>query len=498
MSTASSKKNAAGKLKNAAQRNGQSLASDSLTTGVTTRAFYATLTPFEHYDSVRSQLFPFTNTVQEIAGSKNVRIATRSSVSNYANPYNLVTRHKNELFVMGGYPGDPGGAYVAKLSADTLEEAWRVSLTIPDPHYWNWPGVLAIHGNGQLYVNAGYLMARIDPDTGSYTVIELPRHQGQGSTVYNGFDICDDGIIFTKSMEHGEPTLSLPNKQIQQLAEQETKLRSAVMNDVPAFIVAINPHDLNILAKVEAPEAGIGRLTCERRDGIDYIYFLGITRLWRYIFQGNALLPDPAWIPFTYINGHSQPGTAVGLCGGWAIFMTNFIDSIQPIEVFAVNIWNSQRFFKIVPFPKSKISKCWSKPAIDVFNSRVYLADQAYGKAAALDFSPETGFSIAWEKEQGAMSSFWAITGPADNRQVIGNDYYADKNVKHTGKQNKADHVIWRDAATGDEIVSTAALDARHNPCIVVPGFEGRFYYMSVSNEKVVELIPEAAQRGDN
>ena len=81
------------------------------------------------------------------------------------------------------------------------------------------------------------------------------------------------------------------------------------------------------------------------------------------------------------------------------------------------------------------------------------------------------------------MSSFWTIVGPPENRQLIGNDY---------NPLSKEDHVIWRDAASGDEIVITGPLDGRHNGSIVAPGFKERFYYTAWERELIIELKPEA------
>lgn len=444
--------------------------------GATNGSFYNTMSPFEHFSEGRPQLFPHTHTVQRIAGADKVKIDTRESVGDYVKPYNIVTRNSNELFVYGGKVGSADGAYVAKLNTHTLEEIWRVKLTVDNPDQWDWPGVMAVHGNGQLYAIAGYLLAKIDPETGAHTVITLPQHEGQGGAAYNGFDIAPDGIIFAKSMETGVPATA-------------SKLRSVAVNSVPSYIVAINPHNLDILDVIETSEPGLGRLTCERRDGVDYIYFLGITRLWRYLFTGDAIKPDATWGPVTYVTGKAQPGTAVGIFGDWLIFQTNFLESTQPAEVFAVNRFNSAKVFSIVPFPDSKRSQEWSKPALDIDNNRVYVADQLANKVAGIRFDPAEGFSIEWEMDQIHMASFWAAVAGKEDRQIIGTECI----------EAEGERVLWRDARTGEEIVKTVVLNKGKvitipSPSIVTPGFNNKFYYLAVDAQKVIEMTPVAVQ----
>ncbi len=55
---------------------------------------------------------------------------------------------------------------------------------------------------------------------------------------------------------------------------------------------------------------------------------------------------------------------------------------------------------------------------------------------------------------------------------------------------SEGDRVVWRDAASGREIVRTPVLDAGHNGSIVTPGFGGRFYYMALDQGTVIELTP--------
>ena len=108
---------------------------------------YDTPNPSEHYDSSRTSLFRETPAVEETAGSKQVALNARYTSGNYPQLYNVSTRDRSVLFAYGGYVSEGGGAYVAKLDADSLTEVWRTHLRLP--HHWNYPGALAVLGDGR-------------------------------------------------------------------------------------------------------------------------------------------------------------------------------------------------------------------------------------------------------------------------------------------------------------------------------------------------------------
>lgn len=442
--------------------------SAQLETGPSDGAWFNTLTPFEHYDSIRTQHFPHTCTAQRIAGSDSVAITTRESVADYPSPYNALTRNRGELFVYGGYVAKDDGAYVAKLDPATLDEKWRVHMRVTDSNHFNWAGVAGVLGNGFVYAIAGNLLAKVNPDTAETSVIHLPEHPGQGGAAYNGFVVSPQGVIFAKSMERGAACPAHCNL--------ICGLECAAKNGVPSFLVAVDPRGPSVIAQTETREPIIGRIMTDQQDGKDYVYCPGITSVWRYAFINGTLELDPSWGPVPYVSGKEQPGTGCGLLGDWVVVQTNFLESSAPLKVWGINKRDSARSHTIQPFPAGSPSQEWSKPGLDIENRRVYTSDQKVGKVTALDFDPQRGFTRGWEAKQ-TMASFWAIVANRNNRQIIGSDY-----------ANEQDHAVWRDAATGKEIARSSALDERFNGGIIAPGFDGKFYYMAVDRQKVMEL----------
>ena len=100
---------------------------------------------------------------------------------------------------------------------------------------------------------------------------------------------------------------------------------------------------------------------------------------------------------------------------------------------------------------------------------------------AALTFDPRTGFSLRWRRPLRSLA-FSALVGPPAARQIVIPD-----------SARGPDEVVWLDEATGEERARSAPLAATPAPGnIVVPGFDGRFYYVAQGGD-LIELRPEAA-----
>ncbi|HWA89759.1 MAG TPA: hypothetical protein VG889_06980 [Rhizomicrobium sp.] len=428
--------------------------------------WYRTLMPFEHFNSIRTQEFPYTCDVRQLAGLGPATVATRDASGTYYAPYNVVTRERDELFVYGGYVNVDDGAYVAKLDATSLNETWRVNLKVAKKDWFEWPGVAGVLGNGFVYAVAGNLLGKIDPASGAIRIKHLPEHRGGFGAAYNGFVVTEGGVLICKSMERGTDAVN-----------GQLGLRAVAKNGIPAFLLAIDPETLEILAEIQTEEPILGRVTVARSGGRDYVYLAGTTHIWRYLYTGDAFVLDTAWNPL-YVDTAigEEPGTACGLLHDWVVVQTNFLFAKAPLRISAFHVEDAGRAHTLVPFPDGAPSQEFSKPAIDPATWRIYTNDQVAGLVGAVDLNPKSGLSLAWKAEQ-SMASFWAIVGPERDRNIIGTD--------HTPR---GDHVLWRDAKDGRELVRSAVLDPKLNPGIVASGFNGRFYYLAEERSKVVEL----------
>lgn len=431
--------------------------------------------PSEHYDAARTSLFRGTRTVEEIAGSQEVALNARNSAGRYPKLYNVSTGKSNELFAYGGYVSDGDGAYVAKLDANTLAETWRVLLKLPD--HWNYPGAMAALDDGHVYAVAGNLLAKVNAETGDVRYLTLPQHPDKGGAAYNGFVVSPDGVLFTKSLERGTPCE-------QSDMTENLGMPCAAYHQIPSFLVAVDTtaDEPRIIAQTETVEFIMSRIATERHGGFEFVYCPSLRNLWRYFFTGSEFVLDRNWGPVPYA-GTGMPGTAPAIMGDWVIIQNNgFLSSAEPFTIWAINIWDSRQSFTYRPLEAYPMCQVGSKSAVDVENMRVYVADWKAERLLCVGFDPKSGFNTLWVREQ-KMFCFPSLFGGSGNRQVVGTDY----------DSSRGDQVVWRDAATGDEVARTAVLDPNFNGSTVGPGYDGRFYYLAQTFQAIVELTPVPA-----
>jgi len=287
-------------------------------------------------------------------------------------------------------------------------------------------------------------------------------------------------VIFTKSLERGKPCR-------QNALNQNLGIACAAYHKIPSFLVAVDTKSAQprIIAQTETVEFIMSRISTERRDGIDYIYCPALTKLWRYTYDGDCFQLDQSWGPVPYA-GDGQPGTAPAIMGDWVVIINNgFVSSDEPFTVRAVSIHDSNVQYTHMPLDGYPMSQVGSKPAVDVENMRVYAADWKAQLLVCLDFDPGRGlFKTRWSQQQ-EMFCFLSLFGDAAHRQVVGTDY----------NSSYGDQVVWRDAATGEEIVRSAYLDPMFNGSTVGPGYDGKFYYLAQTFHSLVELTPVPAPK---
>ncbi len=448
-----------------------------LETGPTDGAFYSTVSPFEHYHSDRTQVFPFACSLDELGGSK---IEARASKVNFATPYIPFTRDRDELYVYG-YSRDAAteGGFVSRVDTSTLGERWRTHILATQiPNQWSYPGVALAHGNGFIYAIYANVLVKLDPATGATLARrELPEDSTQTGAGYNGMIVMPDGRIATKGIERGPCPPLPPGASASQEAFEG--LICAARNKLPSTIVTLDPNDLTILQTVKPPEPSTGRITAGQTDGRDYIYVAGDSTLFRYHYSDGHLRLDREWKPVTYRTGAQMPGTAPGILGDYIVIQTNFLPSLEPLTVTAVDVRDSSRHFTITPFPKSHASWNPSKAALDNENHMIITNDSAAGKMAGVFLDADRGLSIRWRRRESTLD-FSALVGSPEDRNIVVPDFSL-----LTG-----DRTLWLDEATGRTRAASGVLASGPAPGnIVTPGFDGRFYYVS-STGMLWELRP--------
>jgi hypothetical protein len=216
----------------------------------------------------------------------------------------LHSTHRNTTLSTMTVLGDPGEVYLLTHSAlranfglpttscveridpitlKTLESSGRL------PGGPMWPGGMALHRNGDLYVVYGRYAHRLDPHCALKQSRKLPVDQP-----YNSFVILDNGLIVTKN---------LSDRQLAQLTVLEPEGLQSVCADVPC------------------PEPSIARLSAVGNT----VYVVGVRSIFRFHWDQAAqtLRLDPHW-HWDYIGTRAQSyGWDVVIDGHSAWFMDN-------------------------------------------------------------------------------------------------------------------------------------------------------------------------------
>ena len=152
-----------------------------------------------------------------------------------------------------------------------------------------WPGGMAIHRNGDLYVVYGRHAHRLNRQCEPLGSLRLPVNEA-----YNSFVILDNGLIVTKNLS----------------------------TTTPARLTVIEPQTLTpACGDCVCPEPSVARLSARGNT----VYVVGVRSVFRYHWceAARGLVIDPAW-RFDYIGQSQQThGWDAVLAGPDAWFMDN-------------------------------------------------------------------------------------------------------------------------------------------------------------------------------
>lgn len=182
--------------------------------------------------------------------------------------------------------GLPTTACVEKIDARTLKTLCRSPRLAGGPM---WPGGMAVHRNGDIYVVYGRYLHRLNRLCQPQAVLRLPVDEP-----YNSFVILDNGLIVAKNLS-------------------ETNA---------ARLSVIDPHTLRpACADEQCPEPSVARLSAIGNT----VYVVGVRSIFRYHWcdDTGSLVFDANW-RFDYIGSTGQTyGWDVVLDGKNAWFMDN-------------------------------------------------------------------------------------------------------------------------------------------------------------------------------
>ncbi len=451
--------------------------SASMQTGTTDRGLYRSVTPFEHADPERTHVYPadFGGSLQ--SPERNVVVA-RQFAGRFPAPYNIVTREPHELFLYGGTVAGLAQSEVAYLvKYDTRSGAivWERTLrNAGDLGEMIWPGLVTVHGNGDLYAIFSQQLARINPDTGDIIKqVQLPLPEGAlaENIVYNGFTVLDSGLLVTKSFGRQEG------------CTEDSPCDESEFGPIPvSLVVVVDPESLDVVAQYQLDEGSGGRITSTNRNGRDFIFVPGTDAILRMDWDGEELRMSRDWGPLFYMKEGQTLASAPIVMNDWIVFQTNASPSEVPLSVVAVSIYDSDRVIRIDPFADSAIpaSVIPSALTVDPANNRIYTMDTGPGQIAAVDLVDESELRIAWIVDQRTVSHT-SLVGPPDERVFVASEL---ENLPLPVLINRLDdgtlreQIVWRRASDGKELARSELMPILTPGVPVAPGFFGTWYYL--------------------
>ena len=261
-----------------------------------------------------------------------------------------------------------------------------------------WPGGMAIHRNGDIYVVYGRWAHRLSRACVPLASLQLPIDQP-----YNSFVILDNGLIVTKNLS----------------------------DRTPARLTVIDPDTMQrAAADIDCPEASIARLSASGNT----VYVVGVRSIFRYHWDeaANGLVFDDDW-RFDYLGSTTQTyGWDVVLDGQNAWFMDNgrhnyVVKMIgsglnpTPNRLIRVSLGDA-RDHQTLPVSGMMGGSITNPPLIDLQRRIVLAYDSANRYLRAWRFDVENrALTPLWEKTPFGCASHMILY--PDTGEVVINDY---------------------------------------------------------------------------
>ncbi len=172
--------------------------------------------------------------------------------------------------------------------------------------------------------------------------------------------------------------------------------------------------------------------------------------------------------------------------GGYVVCMTNGgAPTSTPMSVVAVSQADSSKVANLEPFASSgsKNSFIPSMVSVDPASSLIFVMDAGAGKIGAVALS-NGQLSTKWTQDQTTLS-FTTLIGPQNQRVLIGTNIPI-KFFKQL-KNYSTEQVIWRDAATGQQLASSDQFPKMSAGILVTPGYAGVQYFLTADGH-IIEL----------
>ena len=355
----------------------------------------------------------------------------------------------DELFLQRIMPGPAAISWVEKIDPITLEVIAQSEQLAGGPL---WPGGLAAHANGSLYVVFGNHAHRLSADLQVIASVELPRLRP-----YNSFVILPSGHLATKDFSGALP--GQPNG---------TPME-------PTELLILDPQDLRIVTRLELAEPSIARLSADGND----IYVVGDYSLIRVFWRNETLIVD------TTFNARYR--TLEGQTFGWDAVITDedawFLDngegtqlfmgsfrgvgiSSAPLHLVRVNKKTARvTLTEICGLPDGIIA---NPPVVDTQRQIVVGFDSGNGVISGFDYD-EDSVTPRWSRQQNHACHM--LLSP-EAGQIVTADHRPDLGCEQ---------VVILDITTGHEVARVSTTSPIQSAVFPAIGPKGDIYWCSMS-----------------
>jgi hypothetical protein len=360
----------------------------------------------------------------------------------------VVTGDRGEIYLLRHTAGDDAICFVEQIDPHSLEPLTRSPDLAGGP---TWPGSIAVHANGSIYVVFGNHAHRLAPDLSVTASATLPRPRP-----YNGFVLLPDGGLVTKDFAGSRPGTPVP------AADRR-----------PCELVVLEPDGLELVGTRTLAEPSIARLSA---DG-DAIYVVGDTSLLRVRFDGTLHTDEDFRVPYRTMPGQTYGWDCV-IAAGAAWFLDNGDGSerysgtlhghglsFAPLHLIRVDLTTAAvTMAEICGLPGGLIA---NPPVIDPGRSIAVGYDSGNGVLAAFAIGPDGALTRRWQRRQhhGAHLILFPDTG-----ELVTGDYDPER---------RQDQVVVLDLATGDERARADTGSPIQGVLFPAVGFEDDVYLCS-------------------
>lgn len=405
---------------------------------------------------------PATGTGLAIAPGERLDVVSRDAMASTM----VVLRDPGEAYLLCHTAGDDAVSWVERFHPETLAVLER-SEDLPGGR--TWPGGLAAHANGSLYIVFGRHAHRLAADCTRLATTELPR-----AAPYNSFVVLPDGHLATKDFGG-----LLPG--------ETTETRGDIP---PAELLVLEPDRLEIVARLELPEPSVARISA---DGAD-IYVVGVDHLLRIRWDGTRLALDADFQPrYRTLDGQTYGWDAV-LDAGAAWFLDNGAGSegyagtfrgrgISPAPLHLVRVDLASGAVGLTEICGRPFGVVANPPAIDAGRQIAVGYDSANRVLAAFDFDDAGATSPRWRREQDHACH--PILFP-DTGELVTNDHDAERMM---------DQVVVLDVETGEERARADTGSPVQSVLFPAPGFGRDLYCCSFTTLSRVTVAPAPDHR---